>query len=229
MDWLRRLFGGGRPAEHETTAPPRARSRRPSPSAPLPDGMAGVVAALEQGRKIEAIRRYREERPRIGLAEAKAAVEALERDMRTAAPSVARMELLREAALTLAAACRVQAIARHRQLHPGVGLAEARAAVAALEGQPGRLDGPAPVASPGAATLASAPLAAAQPPVAPPPSNGDAGAPAMPAEVEAMVRAGRTIEAVMAYREHNPAAGLGEAMDAVSALERRLRGDAGPG
>ena len=164
MDWLRRLFGGGQPAERATTDGARPRSRRPAPSAPLPDGMAGVVTALEQGRKIEAIKRYRQERPRIGLAEAKAAVEALARDMDTAAPSVARMELLREAALTLAAACRVQAIARHRQLHPGVGLAEARAAVAALEGQPRRLGGAAPAASASVGSLAPAPLAAEPPP-----------------------------------------------------------------
>ena len=32
----------------------------------------------------------------------------------------------------------------------------------------------------------------------------------------------------MAYREHYPQAGLGEAMDAISALERRLRDETRP-
>jgi hypothetical protein len=64
-------------------------------------------------------------------------------------------------------------------------------------------------------------------PASQPPDAGST-APAPPAEVEALVRAGRTIEAVMAYREHFPNAGLGEAMDAVSALERRLRDGAAP-
>ena len=133
MDWLRRLFGGGQPAERATTDGARPRSRRRQ-ARRCRTAWPGSSRRWSKAGKIEAIKRYRQERPRIGLAEAKAAVEALARDMDTAAPSVARMELLREAALTLAAACRVQAIARHRQLHPGVGLAEARAAVAALEG-----------------------------------------------------------------------------------------------
>jgi ribosomal protein L7/L12 len=53
---------------------------------PLPeDQLADIKAALFRGRKIEAIRRYREHTG-MGLAEAKDAVEKLEAELRSTSP-----------------------------------------------------------------------------------------------------------------------------------------------
>jgi hypothetical protein len=56
-------------------------------SAPIPeDKLAQVKDALLGGRKIEAIRIYREAAGRLGLAEAKAAVEKIEAELRASSP-----------------------------------------------------------------------------------------------------------------------------------------------
>lgn len=55
-------------------------------STPIPeDKLASIKEALFQGRKIEAIKLYREY-TQMGLAEAKTAIEKLEAELRTASP-----------------------------------------------------------------------------------------------------------------------------------------------
>jgi ribosomal protein L7/L12 len=263
MEWLRRLFGG-RKGE-------AARARRPAPAPVAPAASAEVVALLRAGRKIEAIKRYRQEHPDVALREAKAVVDALERGAgRRAAAGAAPAAARAEVAALLAAVCEIEAVRRLQRQYGEVGPAEARAVVAALEW--GLRHPDAPVAPPGeipeivtlvrarrpvlaikayrerhpglglreakAAVEALAvelgvvpeplpppplPPVSAPPLPAPPAGDDAAGAPALPAEVEALARAGRTIEAVMRYRERYPQVALGEAMDRIGALERRLR------
>lgn len=264
MEWVRRLFGWGKGEA--------ARASRPAPALPGRPASAEVVALLRAGRKIEAIKRYRQEHPDVALREAKAVVDALERGAGPPAAGAAPAAAARaEVAALLAAVCELEAVRRLQQQYGEVGPAEARAAIAALEW--GLRHPDAPVAPPGeipeivtlvrarrpvlalkayrerhpglglreakAAVEALAvelgvvpeplPPPTPRPPVsapplpAPPASDDAAGAPAIPAEVEALARAGRTIEAVMAYRERYPQLTLGEAMDRVGALERRLR------
>jgi ribosomal protein L7/L12 len=250
MEWLRRLFGG-RKGE-------AARARRPAPAPVAPAASAEVVALLRAGRKIEAIKRYRQEHPDVALREAKAVVDALERGAAPPAAAGAALAVARaEVAALLAAVCEIEAVRRLQRQYGEVGPAAARAAVAALER--GLRHPDAPVASPGeipeivtlvqarrpvlaikayrerhpglglreakAAVEALAVELGVAPEPLPAPSAGDdaAGGPAIPAEVEALVRAGRTIEAVMRYRERYPQVALGEAMDRIGALERRRR------
>jgi ribosomal protein L7/L12 len=96
-----------------------------------------IASLLRQGRKIKAIKLYREQTG-VGLAEAKAAVEAMERGAPLPpgpdAPAPedvdgALWELLKKGQ-------KIEAIKRYRE-QTGVGLAEAKAAVEAIASQHG--------------------------------------------------------------------------------------------
>jgi len=56
----------------------RLRATPPPAALPLAPASASVADLLRSGRKIEAIKRYREENPGVRLADAKRAVDALE-------------------------------------------------------------------------------------------------------------------------------------------------------
>lgn len=94
--------------------------------APKPAGATSVVGLLREGRKIEAIKLYREQTG-VGLAEAKAAVEAMDRGEPVAAPPgpEASVEAL------VAAGRTIDAIKRYRE-QTGASLADAKAAIDAL-------------------------------------------------------------------------------------------------
>ena len=100
---------------------------------PVPkDKLAEIEGALRQGQKILAIKLYRE-CTGVGLAEAKLAVEDLERGVRPATSAPAspgdQMADVREAVFR---GEKIQAIRLYRQ-HTGTGLAEAKSAVERLE------------------------------------------------------------------------------------------------
>jgi len=107
---------------------------------------ASVVDEIEAGRRIEAIKRVRE-RTRLGLADAKALVEALESGADDVDLSLARTstaddvaqatiddpDLAAQLVLELAAGRKVEAIKLLRE-RTGMGLKEAKDAIEALEG-----------------------------------------------------------------------------------------------
>ena len=119
-------------------------------SSPQPEEQAvRIQAALRAGHKIEAIALYRE-LTGVGLAEAKAAMDALERKLldvsaagRDSAPSATRSEAVSQALL---AGRKIEAIKLHRG-ETGASLAEAKAAVESIEAElraasPERFTGP---------------------------------------------------------------------------------------
>jgi ribosomal protein L7/L12 len=126
--------------ERGEPTPPRSVS---PPHAPAAGDDADLAALLAQGRKIEAIKLYRE-RTGVGLAEAKAAVEALQPGQAPpsapvpAAPAATVDDLIR-------ADHKIAAIKLHRE-QTGLGLREAKDWVEARAEQLGR--GAAPVVRP---------------------------------------------------------------------------------
>ncbi len=97
--------------------------------------LAALQALLAEGRKIEAIKRYREATG-IGLAEAKATVEALEQGQALPTKQPVDSSLEMEIVSLLEGGRKIEAIKRYREA-TGVGLKEAKDAVEALErGQP---------------------------------------------------------------------------------------------
>jgi ribosomal protein L7/L12 len=158
-----------------------------------PDQSELVKKALLAGKKIEAIRLYREQY-KVGLAEAKAAVEAMElgtgaRPTASALGSTDHPEAIRAALL---AGKKIEAILLYREQYK-VGLAEANAAVEALEL--------------GTRVLAASALASTE--------HTEA--------IRAALLAGKKIEAVRLYRVQNKV-GLAEAKAAVDAMETQIRG-----
>ena len=92
-----------------------------------------IVAALQAGNKIEAIKLCREATG-LGLAEAKDFVERLEISPETSLTSAPESGALSPVADLLFAGQKIQAIKLYReQVQPGAGLAEAKQAVERLE------------------------------------------------------------------------------------------------
>ncbi len=121
------------------------RGLAPAPAPPLlqPEAVTReeIVALLREGRKIEAIKRWREASG-LGLAEAKDAVEALERgeavELLARAPVSAPRRITSEMAIVdaelkahLAGGRMIDAIKRYREL-TGLGLKESKDAIEAL-------------------------------------------------------------------------------------------------
>jgi len=86
-----------------------------------------VATLLEQGQKIEAIKRYRE-RTGVGLKEAKDAVEAIQRGQATPSGPQSDRDLEDEVVSLLEQGQKIEAIKRYRE-RTGVGLKEAKDAV----------------------------------------------------------------------------------------------------
>ncbi len=99
-----------------------------------------LLNLVQQDKKIEAIKRYREFVPAAGLAEAKAAVEALvgPTPAETAAPPMPFSPAQEEELLALLRQRqKIAAIKRYRELRPGTELMDARKAVEALAARHG--------------------------------------------------------------------------------------------
>ena len=86
-----------------------------------------VATLLEQGQKIEAIKRYRE-RMGVGLKEAKDAVEAIQRGQAARSGPQGDRDLENEVVSFLEQGQKIEAIKRYRE-RTGVGLKEAKDAV----------------------------------------------------------------------------------------------------
>jgi len=169
------------------------------PGLPL-DRLAEIKQALSEGKKIEAIKLFREATG-LGLKEAKDAVEALERGdpvvlsssstfplTAEGFPDVNRIARLSEVAVLAQQGQKIEAIKLYRQI-TSVGLKEAKDAVEAME--------------------------AGQPWNALPQVTFEATA---LAEVKSLLQAGQKIEAIKHYRQIT-GVGLKEAKDAVEAME----------
>ena len=158
-----------------------------------PDQFDLVKKALRAGRKIEAIKLYREQTG-AGLADAKAAVEAMEGREREA-PALDESnrtdptEAVRQALL---AGRKIEAIKIYRE-QTGAGLAEAKDSVEAIDL---RMRGGSAMDRPN------------------PPDHSEA--------IREALFAGRKIFAIKLYREQFKV-GLAEAKDAVEAMESQLR------
>ncbi|MGB8170797.1 MAG: ribosomal protein L7/L12 [Chthoniobacteraceae bacterium] len=103
-------------------------------SEPTPEAQAAAIkTAIFAGEKIAAIKLYRE-MTHVGLAEAKAAVEALEAELRNAGATAARRADDASDAVKAAifAGEKIQAIKLYRE-HMKTGLAEAKTAVEAMQ------------------------------------------------------------------------------------------------
>lgn len=192
--------------------PPRATVPTP-PSGAQARGQQEIIDLLNEGKKLQAVKRYRD-LTGAGLAEAKAAVEAIEARLGAApppppasAPAAPDQDAL--AAQVVALVQRgntIEAIRVYRQA-TNVGLAEAKDAVDTIAA---RLRGGAPL-----------------PFSAPPPSPASLAAarqqevPDWLAPVVAQLRSGNKIGAIKAYREITNV-GLAEAKETVEALERQI-------
>ncbi len=167
------------------------------PAALTGDWQEQIHSLLQSGKKIEAIKIYRQATG-VGLKEAKDAVEALERGepiaISEAPAAVSSGDLEADVRAALAQGSKIEAIKIYRQA-TGLGLKEAKDAVEAMErGE----------------TLA-----------APPPQPTPALIGSLDAQVRDLLASGKKIEAIKIYRE---ATGLGlkEAKDAVEAIEREI-------
>lgn len=169
--------------------------------APKQVAVGSVEDALRAGQKIEAIKRYREQTG-ASLAQAKDAVEAIERGLAPSEPeprSPSTVELGEVRAL-LNAGNKLEAIKRYRAL-TGVGLKEAKDAVEAMQrGEP----------------VPELPL-----PPAPPRRITSEMAIDDP-ELKAHLSAGRLIDAIKRYRELT-GLGLKESKDAIEALRNSMK------
>lgn len=103
---------------------------------PNPDSLEGAVRLLlTQGKKIAAIKLYREQTG-VGLAEAKIAVESIERGDGVPDRKVAAADPEQQILQLLAAGKKIEAIKLYRE-QMGVGLKDAKDAVEALAAQHG--------------------------------------------------------------------------------------------
>ena len=213
--WLRKLFGGDgvveddawvRPSPSSALGRTSAERRGVPPPLELPDDPAERLRVLLlHGRKIEAIKVYRDTTG-MGLAEAKADIDALERELEETGamaahhqrPAPTPEEWMQQVYVLLEADNKIGAIKLYREM-ADVGLAEAKTAVEAIE----RGQRP-PVL----------------PPLAPPPAPPSLES-VMP-EIIALIQQGKKINAIKIYREVTNI-GLKEAKDAVEELERQLR------
>ena len=167
------------------------------PEAPPGDWQEQIHSLLQSGKKIEAIKIYRQATG-VGLKEAKDAVEALERGepiaISEAPAAVSSGDLEADVRAALAQGSKIEAIKIYRQA-TGLGLKEAKDAVEAMErGE----------------TLA-----------APPPQPTPALIGSLDAQVRDLLASGKKIEAIKIYREAT-SLGLKEAKDAVEAIEREM-------
>ncbi len=169
-----------------------------------------INVAMGSGRKLEAIKLYREATG-ISLAEAKAAVEDMERNpaaylanltVDTERPSTVSIsrEAMSQVFSHIRSGNKIEAIKLYRE-QTGLGLKEAKDAVDALE----------------KAINAGIPVDSML--TAPPSTNLPQGN--WMQEVMDEIRAGRKINAIKIYRE-NSGLGLKESKDAVDALEKNL-------
>ena len=179
------------------------------PGLPL-DRLAEIKQVLSAGKKIEAIKLFREATG-LGLKEAKDAVEALERGdpvvlssssafpvTAEGFPDINRIARLSEVAALAKQGQKIEAIKLYREI-TGVGLKEAKDAVEAMEaGQP--------VTFTGAAVGASRATGA-----------DEADEAATLAEITSLLQAGQKIEAVKLFRKTFDT-GLKEAKEAVEAI-----------
>jgi ribosomal protein L7/L12 len=176
-------------------APPPPPAQPPPPvDRPAPALEEQVRRLVDQGRKIEAIKLYREVTG-TGLKEAKEAVEMLERGgpMLVLPPTPLPPDNWQaQVAEQLRLGRKIEAIKLYREA-TGVGLKEAKEAVEAMEA--GTMPPPTPAAAP---------------------PSGD-----WRAEVVDFLRRGQKIWAVKRYREAT-GVGLKEAKDAVDEIERTL-------
>lgn len=169
--------------------------------------LAGVWDAIRRGRKLDAIKSYREIH-RVGLKEAKEAVERMESELQSGAasvlgsetPSVSRATAQGEADVErlIRAGKKIHAIKLYRELH-GVGLRESKEAVENME-----------------AHLRCG--ATAHPPGAPGPAPT---APGPREEIARFVLAGKKLQAIKVYRQHF-GCGLRESKEAVERFESAL-------
>jgi ribosomal protein L7/L12 len=163
---------------------------------------ADVLEQIRRGNKIEAIKAYRA-KTGAGLAEAKAAVEAMQAGQPVAVPQADWSQsgdnagMLDEIQNALRRGNKIEAIKIYREM-TGVGLKEAKDAVEAMQiGQPVAVAG----AAAGAAFASSA---------------------ALMDEVKRLLRANKKIEAIKIYREYFDV-GLADAKNAVDAAETELK------
>jgi ribosomal protein L7/L12 len=101
-----------------------------------------IVQLMQQGRKIDAIKLYRE-RTNVGLAEAKAAVEALGAGQEPPEPETMNLSAEVQINSFLQQGQKIEAIKVYRE-HTGVGLKEAKDAIEKMQA-PGQKDPPVPV------------------------------------------------------------------------------------
>ena len=194
----------------------------PPPAAAAAPGQGELIALLREGRKIMAVKRYRE-LTGSGLAEAKAAIDALEQRLEAGedapsapppAPVAPDMDALAARVVALVQGGNtIEAIKVYREV-TNVGLREAKEAVEAIED---RLRQAPPSPPP-------APFAAPPPPpasVPPAPSAPRQSVPVWLSPVVEQLRRGNKIEAIKAYRDAT-GVGLAEAKATVEALERQL-------
>lgn len=201
--------------------PPPLGSAPPPPAADPAQGRAELVALLREGRKIMAVKRYRE-LTGVGLAEAKAVIDDLEQQLgagvelarqsiplpESTPPATPNMDALAAQVVSLVrGGNKIEAIRVYREAM-NVGLREAKEAVETIEGQL-RQDRPAPVPAP--------------PPAPPAAQRAGRPVPAWMAPVVDQLQRGNKIGAIKAYREAT-GVGLAEAKATVEALERQLAG-----
>ncbi len=174
---------------------------------------ADVREQIQRGNKVEAIKAYRA-KTNVGLAEAKAAVEAMQAGLPVAVPQAPQADWgqsgaadnagkLEEIQNLLQQGNKIEAIKIYREM-TGVGLKEAKDAVEAMQaGQPVEISQVTMVggAAAGAAFASSA---------------------ALMDEVKRLLRAGQKIDAIKAYREYFNV-GLADAKNAVEAAETELK------
>jgi ribosomal protein L7/L12 len=201
--------------------PERPVSAVPTPVAPPGQGQEELVALLRDGRKIMAVKRYRE-MTGVGLAEAKAAVDDLEQQIAAGVEPVVPLPgqvaprpaatpdmeaLAGQVVSLLQRGNKIEAIRVYREAM-NAGLREAKEAVETIEAQL-RQGYQAPVVAP--------------PPAPPPAPRAGRPMPAWMAPVVEQLQGGNKIGAIKAYREAT-GVGLAEAKATVEALERQLAG-----
>jgi ribosomal protein L7/L12 len=203
--------------EEYTNEPPPASPSAP-PFADLPDeAQAEISALLQQGQKIQAIKRYREQTG-ASLAEAKARIEAVEGQYRqgepappsfvsptppesASAPHVYDLpdEVQAEIGALLGQGRKLQAIQRYRE-QTGAGLVEAKERIEAIEG---------PLWS-AVASTATMPADLAE-------LSDEAQA-----EIGALLQQGQKIQAIQRYRTHT-GANLNLAKKRIEAVEDQYK------
>ena len=196
------------------------------PVAGVAQGQDELVQLLREGRKIMAVKRYREQTG-SGLAEAKEAVDLLEQRLGAndldafpvapAPPAAPNMDTLTAQVVALVrGGNKIEAIKVYRQA-TNVGLREAKDAVDAIEDR---------LRQERVSSVAAQPAPSAAPPPAPPAARrGGRPMPAWMQPVVEQLNRGNKIGAIKAYRDAT-GVGLAEAKATVEALERQLANEA---